>query len=112
MAIRIKREGRKTYVETDTIDDWIEALYLDLPIKAPPAFAKLFGPLPDNHEDFETPEEVMAWVDKRREEIAAAEKRREEMVVEERRRRWLARKRTRLYAHGPRRQRANRRASS
>ena len=28
MAIRIKREGRKTYVETDTIADWIEALPL------------------------------------------------------------------------------------
>ena len=44
MAIRLKREGRKRYLETDTIADWVEALSMGLPIKGPPAFAKLFGP--------------------------------------------------------------------
>ena len=43
MAIRLKREGRKRYLETDTIADWVEALSMGLPIKGPPAFAKLFG---------------------------------------------------------------------
>ena len=56
--------------------------------------------------------EVMARVHKCREEFSAADRRREEMVAGERRRRWLARKRTRLYAHGPRRQRRKRRVSS
>ena len=111
MAFHIKREGRKTYVVADTTADWIEALPLGWPMRSPEAIRR-YTPMPDNLDDFETAEEIMAWSDKRREEIIAEEKRRKEMVVEERRRRWLARKRTRLYAHGPRRQRANRRTSS
>ena len=65
MAIRKKRVDGKTYLETDTIADWVEALSMGLPIKAPPALAEHFR-LPDNPDDFETPEEIMATVDRRR----------------------------------------------
>ena len=113
MAIRIKREGRKTYVETDTIADWIEALSLGWPIKGPPAFAKLFGLLPDNLDDFDSVEEILAWADKRREEIIAAEENREKMILaENRRRRQLRRERTPRYGQRRRGQRGKQQASS
>ena len=60
---------------TDTIADFVEAISMGLPIQAPPAIRK-YDRLPDNLDDFETPEDVMAVVDKRREEIIAAEERR------------------------------------
>ena len=114
MAIRLKREGRKTYLETDTIADWVEALSMGLPIKGPPAFAKLFGPLPDNLDDFDSVEEILAWADKRREEIIAAEENREKMILAEirRRRRQLRRERTPRYGQRRRGQRGKQQASS
>ena len=113
MAIRIKREGRKRYLETDTIADWVEALSMGLPIKGPPAFAKLFGLLPDNLDDFDSVEEILAWADKRREEIIAAEENREKMILAEiRRRRQLRRERTPLYGQRRRGQRGKQQASS
>ena len=113
MAIRLKREGRKRYLETDTIADWVEALSMGLPIKGPPAFAKLFGTLPDNLDDFDSVEEILAWADKRREEIIAAEENREKMILAEiRRRRQLRRERTPLYGQRRRGQRGKQQASS
>ena len=113
MAIRLKREGRKRYLETDTIADWIEALSMGLPIKGPPAFANLFGPLPENLDDFDSVEEIMAWADKRREEIILVEESREKIILALiRRRRQLRRERTPRHGQRRRGQRGKQQGSS
>ena len=68
LAIRIKQEGRNSYLETDTIADWVKAISMGLAVKGPPALREIFA-LPDNLDDFETTEHVLAAADRLRADL-------------------------------------------
>ena len=113
MAIRLKREGRKT-ISRDGHHRRLGRSALHGPAhQGAPCVRKTFRPLPDNLDDFDSVEEILAWADKRREEIIAAEENREKRILaENRRRRQLRRERTPRYGQRRRGQRGNRQASS
>ena len=58
MAIRIREQGSNHYFEAETIADWVEAISMGLPVKAPPAIRGIFA-VPDNLDDFATTEQVL-----------------------------------------------------
>ncbi len=73
MAIRIVQEDGKRHFEPDTFAEWVELFIMGVPVKAPPGIKgfrpapviKKLPPLPQNPENFDTFDELMAW-DRRR----------------------------------------------
>ena len=75
MSIHIRQEGRSSYLEADTIADWVKALSMDLPVKAPPELRRIFA-VPDSFDDFATTEQVMLVAERLRAQLHRKRRRR------------------------------------